>query len=418
MKQKFTFRKLINDLHLWVGLSSALVLTIMCFSGTMYVFQREITQFLNKDKFYVQPNQQATFLPINQLKDRVEQQTGGNVTSIQIAQHADEAWTFTVTAKEEKADTPKRKTKKEGTEKEKAKSLLVNPYTGTVQGDAKTPTSLFFASVLKLHRWLLIENKDIGGAITGAACLMMLFLQLSGFVLWLPAKLKSWKKWSVWETGFKIKWNASRKRLNFDLHKTLGFYAFLFITICALTGPYFALSWYKTGALSLLGQKAIRKDNPYESVVGTKVISLDEVVTRINSIYPYEGHIRITMPKGKTGSFSIQKYAEGFLTCSGIDRAELDQYSGAVLNLEKYSEQPLAKNLIYSAKAIHTGEIFGTFTKILYFLACLIATTLPTTGFYIWWNKRSKKDQKNVPGKSGSRRAPQRAAPVNLAARS
>ena len=42
-------------------------------------------------------------------------------------------------------------------------------------------------------------------------------------------------------------------------------------------------------------------------------------------------------------------------------------------------------------KAIHTGEVFGTFSKPLYFIACLLATSLPVTGIIIWLNKRNKK---------------------------
>ena len=36
-------RKLINDIHLWLGLSSGLVLIVVCFSGTVYVFNTELT---------------------------------------------------------------------------------------------------------------------------------------------------------------------------------------------------------------------------------------------------------------------------------------------------------------------------------------------------------------------------------------
>ncbi|WP_234364399.1 PepSY domain-containing protein [Lunatibacter salilacus] len=40
------------------------------------------------------------------------------------------------------------------------------------------------------------------------------------------------------------------------------------------------------------------------------------------------------------------------------------------------------------------GDVYGTFTKILYFIACLIATTLPVTGTLIWINKMQNKKKK------------------------
>ncbi|MGZ5221534.1 MAG: PepSY domain-containing protein, partial [Chitinophagaceae bacterium] len=42
-------------------------------------------------------------------------------------------------------------------------------------------------------------------------------------------------------------------------------------------------------------------------------------------------------------------------------------------------------------KAIHVGNVYGTLTKIIYFIACLIATSLPITGTMIWLNKLRKK---------------------------
>ena len=48
-----------------------------------------------------------------------------------------------------------------------------------------------------------------------------------------------------------------------------------------------------------------------------------------------------------------------------------------------------------SIKAIHVGNVYGTFTKIIYFLACLIATSLPITGTMIWINKMKKSKKKN-----------------------
>ncbi|HXS57859.1 MAG TPA: hypothetical protein VN726_17115, partial [Hanamia sp.] len=51
------------------------------------------------------------------------------------------------------------------------------------------------------------------------------------------------------------------------------------------------------------------------------------------------------------------------------------------------------------------GSIYGMFTKLLYFFACLIATTLPVTGTIIWINKLKKKKKRKAasnPGKSRS----------------
>jgi uncharacterized iron-regulated membrane protein len=65
-----------------------------------------------------------------------------------------------------------------------------------------------------------------------------------------------------------------------------------------------------------------------------------------------------------------------------------------VLHREIFSEKPFNVQIASLIKPIHTGEIFGTFSKIIYFLACLIATSLPITGTLIWLNKMKKGSKK------------------------
>ncbi|WP_373397458.1 PepSY-associated TM helix domain-containing protein [Algoriphagus halophilus] len=55
-----------------------------------------------------------------------------------------------------------------------------------------------------------------------------------------------------------------------------------------------------------------------------------------------------------------------------------------------FSDLPMRQQVGRSVKSLHTGEIFGQFTKFIWFLACLIATSLPITGTLIWLNKRRR----------------------------
>uniref|UniRef100_UPI003B3AB395 PepSY-associated TM helix domain-containing protein n=1 Tax=Siphonobacter sp. TaxID=1869184 RepID=UPI003B3AB395 len=289
-------------------------------------------------------------------------------------------------------------------------NLLVNPYTGKIQGNAQTPTAKFFATVLQLHRWLLIENHDIGGAITGTAALGMILLQITGLLLWLPAKISSWKKWNVWKPGFKIKTDASSKRLNFDLHKTLGFYAFVFVTIMALTGPVFAWEWYRTGYRQLMGVFTPREEKALETEAnGRQPLALEEIIRQSNQVFSYSGVLRLTLPKDSVGTIVAQKSQNGFFTSAGVDRLTLDPYTGQVLKLERFADKTLGEKIAVSAKIIHTGELYGTFTKILYFLACLIATSLPVTGFLIWWKRGKPEAAKPVARPAGTARVRPRA---------
>ena len=406
MKSKYTFRKLVNDLHLWVGLPSAVILFIMCLTGTIYAFRIDITHFLDRDKFAISAESKG-LMPLAALTSKVERELNGKISNIQIPENKSEAWTIALNIPEkEKSDKKETEPKahkdmKMSGKKEEAKgksvSYFVNPYNGKILGDAQTSSLTFFATTLKVHRWLLLDKK-IGGIITGTAALMMIFLQISGLILWFPAKIKNWKKSGSWSPGFKVKTDASFKRVNFDLHKTLGFYAFFFVTIMAITGPYFAWDWYKEGFSKVLGVE--KKENPVSLVKRNTIqVPLEVVLANAAKVYTYPGNIRINMPSDSLGTFAVLKSQSGFFKLAAIDRIYFDQYSGNMVRLEKYSDKSLGEKITSSVKFIHTGELFGTFSKLLYFIACLLATSLPVSGFLIWYNK-GKKEPKKVKTKS------------------
>ena len=66
-----------------------------------------------------------------------------------------------------------------------------------------------------------------------------------------------------------------------------------------------------------------------------------------------------------------------------------------------FRNKPFNERVAGSIKAIHVGNVYGTFTKILYFFACLIATSLPVTGTLIWVNKL-KQRRKTVEKRTGA----------------
>jgi len=391
-------------MHLWVGIPCALFLFIMCLTGTVYVFNREITQWIDGDRFKLTAPANAPLLPMATLINLVEKdQKGLKTTVITIPPNKTQAWTFSMQQAPPAKKVAQGKEASERKEKPKTRSFLVDPYTGKVQGDAQSTSYKFFNTILQLHRWLLISNHDIGGAITGFAAIMMIFLQISGFILWLPAKLRSWKNSAIWKQGFRIKFGSTGKRFNFDLHKTLGFYTFLFITIMALTGPVLGFDWYRTGFTKALGGTPAKKsaDNKLTSGIqpdSVKAIAIETAVAKAGELFHYDATIKITLPKNQTGVFTIQKTRDGFFVSPAIDRVVLDQYTGNTVKLDRFSDKTLGQKIVTLVKPIHTGELFGTLSKIVYFIACLLATSLPVTGVIIWWGKRNKRKPVLAPG--------------------
>lgn len=424
MKNKLTFRRVIHLVHLWVGIPCALFLFFICISGTVYVFNKEITQWFDRDLYTIKETEGAVKLTPDQLKVLVENEKKGMITAaIQIPQSNNEAWVFSMRPKEDKKSKPQGEMKemppsppkaegregkgerggpqKKKNERVQMKNFYVNPYSGKVLADVQTPSAKFFLFVMQFHRWLLIDNHDIGAAITGTAAISMILLQITGMMLWFPAKIKSWKKKHLWKQGFVVKRNASGKRFNFDLHKAIGFYTFLFITIMAITGPVMGFDWYKAGFSKALGVTPVKKgqENEMKSAANKDslpAISITSALAKSDEVLAGNFTTKISLPKDSLGIFTVQKNKEGFFTSPAADRLMIDQYSAQVMKVERFAEKTTGQKIVTLAKAIHTGEIFGTFSKILYFIACLFATSLPITGVIIWWGRRNKTSKKSV----------------------
>ena len=389
IKKQFSWRKLFNDIHLWMGIASGIILFLVCLSGTLYTFRTEVEEMLEPSKYQVELPEGAKRLTVEEMVTSVRQELGGSVAYVEIPEDESRAYTLNI---------------KKSPEERRGTRYLVNPYTAEVLGSSEGPATGFFMTMFRLHRWLLMDS-SVGGIIVGSATIVFAFLLLTGLVLWWPKKLKHWKQ------GLKVKTNGNWKRLNHDLHNSLGFYAFLLLLVMSLTGLCWSFNWYRSGLSTVLGAEVFggRREKPMlsdTSAVGGATLSVADFIALANQEFPYSGDVRVVLPASAEGAVVINKYETGFFAPSVSDEVQFDQYNGAVLKVERFSEKPLNAQIASSIKPLHTGEIFGTFSKILYFFACLIATSLPITGTIIWINKLRKKAKKKqarpLPSKAAS----------------
>lgn len=80
---------------------------------------------------------------------------------------------------------------------------------------------------------------------------MFCVLILSGLVLWIPKKVKDLKQ------ALTVKLNGKFQRINYELHKTMGFYAALLLFFMAVTGLYITYPWVKNAMIVSLGGESI-----------------------------------------------------------------------------------------------------------------------------------------------------------------
>ena len=371
-KRVYTTRTFFNDIHLWLGFLSGIIIFLVCLSGTILTYEKEIEAF-----FYngISIKPEGDRKSIVELSETITKQTSGTITGVVIPSEKKEPFEFSV--------------KKNANDRRGAK-FLVDPYTQEIVEPQKTAVDDFMFSMFKLHRWLLLDSK-IGRPIVGIATIIFLILSITGLVLWFPKKLK----WKNLKHGFKIKTTAKWKRINHDLHNTLGFYACIFILIMGITGLCWSFEGYRDGLSKVLGTKVFGNRGGESLKINSELnplaptINYDQAIAIVNKELNYEGKINISFPNDQNPLFTIRKYNDKSWSTVAADALIINN-QGIVLSKKMYSDIPTNQKIANAIKPIHTGEIFGGISKLLYFLACLIATSLPITGTLIWWNKLKK----------------------------
>ena len=383
-KNETFFKYLIWISHFWLGLLSSIVVFVVCFTGCLYAFKNQITEIYNRDKVFVEKVSNAKKFSADDVQNQFLK-NHKKITALTVSN--DEGRSVSVSYEENGV----------------AQTTFFNQYTGEELGAVDTSLNVFFETVLDLHKNLLMGN--VGRQILGAGVLIFVFLLFSGFVLWLPKRIRNLKQ------SLTVKWNARFQRLNYDLHNTLGFYTFLLLFFIAITGLYVTYPWVKNILIVSLGGESISSinaenkgaDDAFAGLLSDMIqkqnekkeeqkvkISLDEILKKADDVLPYQAVTTIELPNKENPRFVVSKINNThFLGMMLPDEVTFDK-NGELKTKDLFLDKPLNEQFTALVKPLHTGEIMGLPSIILYFIVCLIGCSLPITGIVIWWHRLQK----------------------------
>ena len=383
-KNETFFKYLMWISHFWLGILSSIVVFVVCFTGCLYAFKNQITEIYNRDKVFVEKVSNAKKFSADNVQNQFLK-NHKKITALTISN--DEGRSVSVSYEENGV----------------AQTTFFNQYTGEELGAVDTSLNVFFETVLDLHKNLLMGN--VGRQILGAGVLMFVFLLFSGFVLWLTKRIRNLKQ------SLTVKWSARFQRLNYDLHNTLGFYTFLLLFFIAITGLYVTYPWVKNILIVSLGGESIssinaenkESDDAFAGLLSDMIqkqnekkeeqkvkISLDEILKKADDVLPYKAVTTIELPNEENPRFVVSKInTTHFLGMMLPDEVTFDK-NGELKTKDLFLDKPLNEQFTALVKPLHTGEIMGLPSIILYFIVCLIGCSLPVTGIVIWWHRLQK----------------------------
>lgn len=356
-------------IHRWLGLTTGLVVFIVSLTGCIYVFEEEWREVFQHRYLHVNESKEK-HKSITTLTAIVQQAyPKEKITTIRFLKEKDAAFIF-------------------HTRNELAVS--VNPYTGSIVG-ARNMNTDFMSVVLDIHLDLLLGK--VGKQIVRWNVLIFFVMCISGLVLWWPKQKRFIKQAST------IRWKTkNRKRLHWDLHSVLGFYALVILFIISLTGIFWVFDWGKQLVSVATGSpiwtapqvkstpSVLQKENP-----------LDSAYTYASLQNPGARQVFISVPPDSMAPIRIL-FRYPYTIVRKQTTAWFDQYSIVNLHTDSYQKYSRYEYISRSIYDFHTGRIraLGIGSKIIYFLASLFAASLPITGFLIWWGRQKKKELRRL----------------------
>ena len=210
--QTLWIRKAVFQIHLWTGIGVGLYIVVISLSGSAVVFRRELMRSLAN-----RPTVSAHDATTHRL---TEDELGT------AAKRAFPAYTVTKVWLGRNAERPVDIWLNRGEDELKH---LFDPYTGADLGES-------IPRGVRVLDWLVSLHDDLlagftGRTVNGVGAIFLVVLCVTGAVIW-------WPGMASWRRSLSVQWSAGWKRVNWDLHSAIGFWAFLFVFVWALSGIY------------------------------------------------------------------------------------------------------------------------------------------------------------------------------------
>ena len=378
-------KKIIRQIHLWLGILSGLVLSILGITGSIYVLEPEVAAYLEKER-YITEKPNSLFHDDIQIAQYVEEQAGKKIESIQWPKRGRETYVFKFF--------------------EDDHWYYLDQSTGKITDNGTGIGNKVFNFILELHTTLTLGKT--GKIITGTASLLFALLMLTtGLYLWWP-RSKARRKIS-----FAVKWAAKPKRLNYDLHNINGFYFFLPLFLMGITGASF---YYGEEVQWVLDKMTFSEPAPKRvyKLEADRVdkempfLTIEQALAKMNEHYPhyYKRNMWMTDQPDGTLSFAYQKYIHVHTGPDTRIFLRANPYTGQILSERNPDKMPLGSAIKTKwLLKVHFGEFGGILTRILWFVAGLMPALLTYTGVKIWLGRTKKKDLR---GKTTARPSAQR----------
>lgn len=382
-----TFRHALLRLHRWLGLVLAGFLVLAGTTGSLLAFHHEIDAALTPDLHRVTP--QAIRASLDDIATRIEARhpqlaVGYFVFTPDPASSIRAVMNTRVAADAGRLDR----------DAARPSEVYVDPYTGRLLGERKwgelgLTRAHVVPMIYRLHMSLFMDT--IGQWITAIVAALWILTLVAGTVIAFP-------RLRVLHRSFTVKWQASRARAFFDVHRTLGLAAGWLLAVMAFTGLYMNLPSVVEPAIAAVAPFTERPpsvrspgatrnevwkvgwDTAYATGRAAQPIHPVVVFARVEAKGYYQ--LRFMPPDDIVDAGTIRLFVDGR---DGRLLGRFEDRNGTVGDLIRIWQFPL-----------HSGQGFGLPGRVLVCVLGVLPLLLAGTGVWLWLRRRRLRRQAAV----------------------
>jgi uncharacterized iron-regulated membrane protein len=344
--------------HSWIGVTTGLMLFVICWSGTVAVFSHEIDWLLDP-ALRVEPRSAAEPRWSDVVAAAQQAVPGQKLTALLLPsgpRDAAQLW-----ARDEHGTITR---------------IYVDPASARVQGTTSYfNVHRFFRS---FHMNLFFNAGPWGYLVVCTLALPLLVSLVTALVFY----KRWWQRWLALklDRGWRVFWS--------DLHKTGGLWSLWFVMVIGLTA-----TWYFIEAAGIVPDYP---DTPRLNAAPAP-LRLDDALSQVRSHWPEFTVRRIELPGGYYGDvLELEGQAGDVLVRDRANKLFIDPATGAELARQRAADLGLAARWVDTADPLHFGDFAGLGVKAIWFTFGLLLSGLCLTGAYLHVQRLRRKHADTV----------------------
>jgi uncharacterized iron-regulated membrane protein len=287
------------------------------------------------------------------------------------------------------------------------RTLFLNPYSGHVWGERTDGPRPFFRVISAWHTGLGSGPDGIGHTIAAASNLAVVFMIVSGFILWFPRSLS----WKAVRSVLWFRRGLRGRGRDFNWHQVLGFWCALPLLVVVLGALPMSYSWASDLVFRVVGETpeprrgsvraAAQNGGEVQRSVtggrgqkGTAAVDMERVTelwARAEQHGPDWQMIRAQLPTASDAplEFTIERGTSQQPQKRSV--LSIDMETGGVVGLVTFGDRSLGARLRTYLRFAHTGEVLAFTSQTIAAIAAAAACMMSWTGLALLWRRFSGK---------------------------